>query len=1732
SSWSMVPIDGDVRKTVESIPRPPEESGVIEISLMRRMEYKNAYLKEMIRPADVWAAARLLCDTPLYKRENITMNPAMDPNLLSSTATDDMNALRIADLNRPEEPVPGPSELGDRHLPEETLLDSTDAVRFAPGEGENPIPMYMDPYCEELAFPTIWFGHPRGVPPKDIRLSFLDHINSEIRRFDRRACRPDHILFLHKKAQIEQLTKQVNIVLRKSAQTNNITAAQVRNKQFIDNAVNNDSAYRFMSAITGSPAYFEAQKKKIMATVRQTGGFTFFITMSAAETHWPELLVILKKTVDKEDITEEQAMELTFEEKARLISNDPSTCALYYNYRLRENWKLWEAEDGPFLQYKIGGKTCRIEFQHRGSPHAHQFILLVDAPKFDSDDPESYGRVIEFIDKMITTDTDDPEVADIIYSQRHRCTHTCRKGKKGKETCRFNAPFLPMPRTMILEPIPDSMELSKEKQDRLKDINKKLHNILEADSASIQSFDELLQRLECNFDDYLLAARSKLKSRKVFIKREPKNSRINPYNKKILITMRSNMDIQFILDIYSCISYVVDYVNKSDKGLSRLLRKCVEEYKNGNASIKSKLSAMSKIMYNSSETSAQEASWIRSRLPMCMSTDVVEFISSGPKATRQLMLKSNAELERIAESNPDSTDIYKKGPIDRYADRPNELEDICLADFIAHYTYHTRGKQTTTDNDDDAPEDEQLEVIDGADIDEHTIEKKRFDLKNNSGYITIRKRPKIIRYVRFNRHEDEVNYFREMVLLFLPWRNEDEEVESQDCAKKFEENEAVIKRNYDKYNAVSLDIDAILQEIQNERIAEENIEAESNNRENVDPNFLNAYDFDDNIVPNAAAEMGLEAPGADITASRYQVPNMIRDDEYFELCDSLNTLQRDFLMHLINDFKSGSNLPVYYFLSGGAGVGKSRLINAIYQSIVRLYRSEPGSVDSNEVLLVAYTGMAAHNIGGITAHSAFHLSANQGKTDVGLSPDIANTMACQLQRLKLIIIDEISMLGAEHFDQISSNLKQAFRSTREFAGRSVIVVGDFNQLRPVGASYVFTNKKAHHRNSLTVLCENPQWSPFRLFELTEIMRQKDDLRFAEALTRLAYGRTTAEDNSMISSRCFSIDEDSLPLDVRRCLRLIATNKEVDMFNSERARQMVNDGAQKYTFTAVDSFVGTYTNSQKNKARHELEVMDKKNTQNLIRQLDLIIGLRYMVSTNIDVSDGLFNGASGILRFVEISNRKINCVYIEFDDESIGGKTRASRYQVMTTNHIIGKSRLINAIYQSIVRLYRSEPGPVDSNEVLLVAYTGMAAHNIGGITAHSAFHLSANQGKTDVGLSPDIANTMACQLQRLKLIIIDEISMLGAEHFDQISLNLKQAFRSTREFAGRSVIVVGDFNQLRPVGASYVFTNKRTHHRNSLTVLCENPQWSPFRLFELTEIMRQKDDLRFAEALTRLAYGRTTAEDNSMISSRCFNDEDSLPLDVRRCLRLIATNKEVDMFNSERARQMVNDGAQKYTFTAVDSFVGTYTNSQKNKARHELEVMDKKNTQNLIRQLDLIIGLRYMVSTNIDVSDGLFNGASGILRFVEISNRKINCVYIEFDDESIGGKTRASRYQAMTTNHISNRWTPIKTTKKSFYTCQGGSVQVAREQFPLVMAEAITIHKSQGRSESKIVIDVRNPSKTRNHMDRQKWYVALSRARSLNGLYILGTFKPPSEIKPNDEVNAEMNRLRQNPLVP
>lgn len=245
-----------------------------------------------------------------------------------------------------------------------------------------------------------------------------DIINSEIRRRDRRTVRPEHLLFANKKSHCKQLCSSINIALKKT-QANGMTASQALDRTFVNDAVSKDNAYRFMANITGSPPYWEQQKKNVLAMVRQLGIFTFFITMSAAETHWPELLKILKKTVDNEE--DADVSNLDFQEKARLIRSDPVTCALYFDHRFKEVKKTWmNGKEGPFGNYKISHIYYRIEFQHRGSPHVHMVVWLENAPIYDPEDEASHQQVTDFIDGIISTTSVHPLVEKVETFQFHK----------------------------------------------------------------------------------------------------------------------------------------------------------------------------------------------------------------------------------------------------------------------------------------------------------------------------------------------------------------------------------------------------------------------------------------------------------------------------------------------------------------------------------------------------------------------------------------------------------------------------------------------------------------------------------------------------------------------------------------------------------------------------------------------------------------------------------------------------------------------------------------------------------------------------------------------------------------------------------------------------------------------------------------------------------------------------------------------------------------------------------------------------------------------------------------------------------------------------------------------------------------------------------------------------------------------------------------------------------------
>lgn len=528
-------------------------------------------------------------------------------------------------------------------------------------------------------------------------------------------------------------------------------------------------------------------------------------------------------------------------------------------------------------------------------------------------------------------------------------------------------------------------------------------------------------------------------------------------------------------------------------------------------------------------------------------------------------------------------------------------------------------------------------------------------MKSGVGYLTKRKQRKVIRFCRFDVNKDPDNFFRELVMLFNPWRDEFSEVENQNCEEIYKGNKQNIEALYKMYNSTDIDFNKILSELE-ERREFEMQDDEDNVDEEVEPTMA-CYDFiDDTIQPNIMVDIGQEAPGDNVKT--FTVPDLMPNDEYFELCNSLNLKQRDYLMHTVNEMKATGD-PFYHFISGGAGVGKSRLIKAIYQSIVRFSRQIPGPVELGEVVLIAPTGKAAHNIGGMTAHSAFFLPVTQGQASIkDLLAESLNTLQVKLNNMKLLIIDEISMMGSNQFANIHRRMKQIFRSDKPFGGKSVIVFGDFNQLRPVGDSYVFIPRK----DPLASLVGNYLWQNFQLFELTEIMRQRDDLMFAEALGRLAKGMLTNDDTAMFKRRCFEIHE-NLPEEAKRAIHLFKTKAEVEQYNLKRVQELTNPDTEKINFKAIDKVVGASNLTDSKQALHALQKMPTDQTYGLPSTISLQKDVRYMVTVNINISDGLFNGASGVLKFVEISRHMPHAVWIEFDDPVVGSSARGDRKNV-------------------------------------------------------------------------------------------------------------------------------------------------------------------------------------------------------------------------------------------------------------------------------------------------------------------------------------------------------------------------------------------------------------------------------------------------------------------------------------
>ena len=265
------------------------------------------------------------------------------------------------------------------------------------------------------------------------------------------------------------------------------------------------------------------------------------------------------------------------------------------------------------------------------------------------------------------------------------------------------------------------------------------------------------------------------------------------------------------------------------------------------------------------------------------------------------------------------------------------------------------------------------------------------------------------------------------------------------------------------------------------------------------------------------------------------------------MVQTLNKEQKEFFYHILHQIKT-SETPFYCFLSGGAGVGKSHLTKALYQAALKYYNTRAGD-DFNQikVILLAPTGKAAYTIKGNTVHSALAVPANQSLRNYKrLDSSRLNTLRSQFGGIKLIFVDEISMVGNSMFQiQLNNRLKDIKGCREDFGGVSIIAIGDLFQLEPVMDGYIFKDLR---KLDYAVLAPSLWHKHFKMFELNEIMRQRDSKLFAELLNRLREGIHTPDDILKLKERV--VQEDiSNPIDAphlltkERIMQLLETSSE-------------------------------------------------------------------------------------------------------------------------------------------------------------------------------------------------------------------------------------------------------------------------------------------------------------------------------------------------------------------------------------------------------------------------------------------------------------------------------------------------------------------------------------------------------------------------------------------------------------
>ncbi|MCU1507001.1 MAG: helicase [Microbacteriaceae bacterium] len=381
-----------------------------------------------------------------------------------------------------------------------------------------------------------------------------------------------------------------------------------------------------------------------------------------------------------------------------------------------------------------------------------------------------------------------------------------------------------------------------------------------------------------------------------------------------------------------------------------------------------------------------------------------------------------------------------------------------------------------------------------------------------------------------------------------------------------------------------------------------------------------------------------------------------------------------------------------------------------------------------------------------------------------------------------------------------------------------------------------------------------------------------------------------------------------------------------------------------------------------------------------------------------------------------------------------------------------------------------------SKQVVICAPTGVAALNVGGQTIHSLFLLP-------IGVIADHDIDQNAPLRKLlntiDTLVIDEVSMVNADLLDAVDRSLRQARQRPLEaFGGVQLVLFGDPYQLAPVPGD---ADERAYfadqYRSMWFFDAKVWQETDLRIFELSTIHRQHEQ-EFKYMLNAVRHGQVTAE----IAAR-LNETGARPAPTDGAITLATTNSTVNRINA----------------TELAKLPGRVLT-----ARAEISGEFGGRAYPADEALELKVGAQVMFLRN-DSDQRWVNGSVGTVTKIA------STVFVEVDGEEHEVQPAV--------------WEKYKYSYSTVTRQLKRDIVAEFTQFPLRLAWAVTIHKSQGKTYERAIVDLGQRS-----FAPGQTYVALSRISALSGLYLSRPLRP-SDIIVDENVKRFMSQATAVPAI-